>query len=113
MMCVGVIRLELDRAFVFANGSGQIDIAKEEYFAERGVRFGEVWIKPESFEGRLFRFRTCLAPVRARVKGRQNVGARKTGVSQRVIRIARDRLLVEGNCFRNVIARPFSPKRPA
>ena len=34
MMGVGVVRLEFDRSFVFAGGSGQIDFAKEEYFAE-------------------------------------------------------------------------------
>src|SRR5260370_37002419 len=111
MMCVCVVRLELDRSFVFAHGSGQIDFAKEEHFAERGVRFGEVGIKAESFEGRFFRFRDRLAPVGASVKGRQNIGARKTGVSQRVTWIARDRLLVKRNYFRTVVARPLSPKR--
>src|SRR5712691_11242735 len=93
MMCVCVVRLEFDPSFVFAHGSGQIDFAKEEHFAERGVRFGKIGIKAESFEGRFFRFRTRLTPVRASVKGGQNVGARKTGVRQRIIWIAHDRLL--------------------
>src|SRR5450759_4635260 len=101
MMCICVVRLELDRSFVFAHGSGQIDFAKEEHFAEREVRFSEVRIETESFEGRLFRFRVRLASVRASVKGGQNMCGGETGVSQRVIWIARDRLLVEGDCFRN------------
>src|SRR5438094_5687660 len=111
MMVFLFVRLELYRAFVFAHVSGQIDFAKEKHFAERGVRFGEVGIEAESFEGRFLRFRTRLTPVRASVKGGQNVGAGKTGVSQRVIWIARDRLLVKLNRFRNVVARPLSPKR--
>src|SRR6266478_8199519 len=98
-MCVCVVRLELDRSFVFAHGSGQIDFAKEEDFTEREVRFSEVGIEAERFEGRLFRFRIRLASVRASIKGRPNMCARKTGVSQRIIWIARDRLLVEGDCF--------------
>jgi len=112
-MCPCVIRLELDRAFVFAHGSGQIDFTKEEHFAEREMRFGEIRIKAESFECRLFRFRRSIASVRACVKGGQNIGAGETGVSQRIVRIARDRLLVKRDCFRNVVARPLFPKRTA
>src|SRR2546421_1032357 len=41
----------------------------------------------------------------------QNIGGRKTRVSERIIWIARDRLLVEGDCFRNVVARPLWGKR--
>src|SRR5207244_2344841 len=68
MMCVGIVWLELDRSFVFARGSGQIDFAKEEHFSQRRVCFSEIGIKTESFEGGLFRFRTRLAPVCASVK---------------------------------------------
>ena len=68
MMCVGIVWLELDRSFVFARGSGQIDFAKEEHFSQRRVCFSEIRIKTESFEGGLFRFRTRLAPVCASVK---------------------------------------------
>src|SRR5438270_11951351 len=113
MMCVGIVWLELDRSFVFARGSGQIDFAKEEHFSQRRVCFSQIGIKTESFEGGLFRFRTRLVPVRASIKRSQNIGGRKTRVSERIIWIARDRLLVEGDCFRNVVARPLSPKRSA
>src|SRR5438094_7136927 len=113
MMCVGIVWLELDRAFVFARGSGQIDFAKEEHFSKCRVRFGQIWVEAESFEGRLFRLRRHLEPVRASVKGGQNIGARETRVSQRIIWIARDRLLEKRNCFWNVVSRPLSPKRSA
>src|SRR5260370_17954156 len=93
MMCICVVRLELDRSFVFAHGSGQINFAKEEHFAEREVRFREVGIKAESFEGRLFRLRRRNAPVGAPIKGGQDIRGRKTGVSQPLIWIARDPLL--------------------
>src|SRR3977135_1937963 len=49
VMCCRVVRLELDRAFVFAHGAGQIDFAKEEHFAECEGRFGQIGIKAESF----------------------------------------------------------------
>src|SRR5439155_25302297 len=110
MVCRCVVRLELDRSFIFAIGSGQIDFAKEQYFAECEMRFSQVGIKAESFKSRLFRFRRRLAPVRARVKRGQNVGAGKAGISQCVIWIARDRLLVKGNRFRNVVAGTLLPK---
>src|SRR5205823_4483444 len=113
MVCRCVIRLELDRSFIFAIGSGQIDFAKEQYFAEREMRFSQVGIKAESFEGGLFRFRTRLAPVCASVKRGQNVGAGKAGISQRVIWIAPDRQLIERDCFWNVVARTLFPKRSA
>src|SRR5256885_1083904 len=111
MVCVCVVRLELDRAFVFARGSGQIDFAKEEHFSKCRVRFGQIWIEAESFEGRLFRLRRHLEPVRASVKGGQNIGARETRVSQRIIWIARDRLLIERDRFWNVVARTLFLKR--
>src|SRR5205823_14442819 len=113
MMCVGIVWLELDRSFVFARGSGQIDFAKEEHFSQRRVCFSEIGIKAESFEGGLFRFRTRLAPVCASVKRGQNVGAGKAGISQRVIWIAPDRQLIERDCFWNVVARTLFPKRSA
>ena len=36
------------------------------------------------------------------------MGASQTGVSQRIIRIARDGLLVECDCFRNIVPGPLS-----
>src|ERR1700730_14135834 len=113
MMCSRVVWLELDRSLVFAHRPAQIDFAKEEYFAKRGVRFGEVGIKTKSFEGGLFRFRRSTEPVRACVKGGQNIGARETRVSERIIWIVCDCLFVKHNCFRNVVARPLFPKRAA
>src|SRR5260370_7819649 len=106
MMCICVVRLELDRSFVFAHGSGQINFAKEEHFAEREVRFREVGIKAESFEGRLFRLRRRNAPVGARIKGGQDIAGRNTGVSQRTIWIPRDPFLVEPDSFLNLSALP-------
>src|ERR1700730_18802541 len=113
MMCSRVVWLELDRSLVFAHRPAQIDFAKEEYFAKRGVRFGEVGIKTKSFEGGLFRFRRSTEPVRACVKGGQNIGARETRVSERIIWIVCDCLFVKRNRFRDVIARPLFPKRSA
>src|SRR5438445_4116633 len=111
MMCVGVVRLEFDRSFVFAQGAGHIDVSKKEHFPERSVRFGEVRIELESFERCLFGFRTRLAPVRTTIKRGQNVSARKTGISQGIIWIARNRLLIKPDRLGNVVARPLSPKR--
>ena len=76
MMRVCIVRLELDSSLVFAHRSGQIDFAKEEDFAEREVSFRETGIKAESFEGGIFGLSIGFAPVRARVKGRQNMCAR-------------------------------------
>src|SRR5258706_8202934 len=109
MMCPRVVWLELDRAFVFAHRSGQIDFTKKEHFAEREMRFGEIRIEAESFEGRLFRFRRSIASVRAGVKGGQNIGTRETRVNPRIIRIASDRLFVTGDCFWNVVSGTLFP----
>src|SRR5438105_1706612 len=109
-MCCRVVRLEFDRALVFAQSAGEIDFAKEEHFPKCEMCFGSIGIKPESFEGRVFGFRVRVEPVYARPKGKDNVGAGETGVSQRVIWITRDRLLVKRNCFWNVVAGTLLPQ---
>src|SRR5437762_1244392 len=103
MMCRRVVWLELDRTPVFAHGSCDIDFAKEEHFAERGVRFGQVGIKANSFKGGLLGLRENIAPVRACITRKEDVGLGQASVGQRVIWIARDRLLVEDDRFRDVV----------
>src|SRR5439155_676496 len=84
---------------------------EEQYLTERGVGFGQIRIQAESFARRLFRFRKNVTLARPGVKRKQDVGVGQTSIGQRIIWIARDRLLIEGDRFRDVVPRTPLLKR--
>ena len=113
MMGRRIVWFQLDRALVLAKRSREIDFIEEQYLTERGVGFGQIRIQAESFARRLFRFRKNVTLARPGVKRKQDVGVGQTSIGQRIIWIARDRLLIEGDRFRDVVPRTPLPKRPA
>src|SRR5262249_60309064 len=90
----GAVRLEFNRALKLANGCSKIDIVEVHNFAERAMRFRQIWIELESFKCGLSRFCGRVTSGSGCVKGKQYVGVCQTGIRERIIWIASDRLLV-------------------
>src|SRR5712671_1508335 len=87
LMGQGVIRIKFYHSSVLALRSNIIIVIKDQNKSEGIVRFGQIVVHGKGFKGCFSRFRQRLLCRCAAVVGKQRITIRKSGVTERVIRI--------------------------